>query len=307
MKKIILSGLVMAVIGITFIGCSKKEVKTEPASKVNIENVERPQDINNYNELSISNKVLVFGSFDSYTSIVDSDDRNRIDYLIEHVNNLDFNSFNRAHADSDLLDNDDFLEAILDENSIVKIDEWFIKINLIDEVVTALKETEENAYANLLLGESRNIRTFSTGDDVIDHLENNTSPDDRGCGGVGGGTYSSNTVSIGDWNTVAYVKFFRAGIWFRLTAGNSPSAQYEYNMSLEVVGTEAWRKKRPCNGSSEGTSAPGIKKSGSHTYAWQFYGGTRNLNGYYFYVRLKIDGPSTLYTNWCGRNINSPY
>jgi len=343
MKKIILSGLILATIGITIIGCNKEEVEIVDSTNTNVmihtEN-EKSLDINNYSNISILNEVLTFRTFDSYTDIIDSDDENRVDFLIEHVNNLNFNSFSKVHPNSDLLERDELLESILDENMIIKIDEWFIKINILDETVTAVSETEINAYEDLLSGQNRNIKIFSTGDDVIDHLQNNTSPDDRSCGGIGGGTYPSysapyngqiiKTFSNGVvWRLNPYVHFFRAGIWFRLssqyevhrypTSSSTSGGQVVSNITSENITIEmfirspkAWWKRRPCNSSSIGTKNSGFHYSDSvHGHGKKtIYGGIRNLNGYYLYVQGRArysNGTVTTASPYGGRNINSPY
>ena len=82
--------------------------------------------------------------------------------------------------------------------------------------------------------------------------------------------------------------------------------------NLNEISHESWWKKRPCKSNSVGTH-----KYGYH-YTEKLYGkskqpvytGTKNLNGYYFFVQGRAsysDGTKTLATPYGGRNINSPY
>lgn len=208
-----------------------------------------------------------------------------------------------------MLFDDDFMEAILDKNKIVKIGEWFIKINPETEKVLALASTEESAYEGLVTESNREIKLFSTQDDVIFHLATNTSPDDRACGGIGSGSYLSPLVlhpGTGEYFR-SYVQFNKYGVFFVLKAGYASSIPFGtyFNKFLEIKANEAWCKRKPCGDSNIKTASAG--STGNRTannYEYVFYQNTRNLNGFYFYVRANFEG---IYTNWAGRNINSPY
>ena len=175
------------------------------------------------------------------------------------------------------------------------------------ETVLAISDKEENAYQALLQHSSRAIKIFDIGDDVLDHLANNTTPQDCGCGGIGGGTYESPKLTYGDIDFWSYVKFFKAGVYFRLSGGYKSDARaYTYfSKHLEIRGPEAWSQRRPCGASKIKTRSAGTISAGySNQYTIEQYEGVRNLNGYYFYVRAKWPG---LTNQWAGRNINSPY
>jgi hypothetical protein len=265
-------------------------------------------DKNLYSGLTVQNSVLCFETVAYYESIVSDESENfGVDELTEYLNKTSFNSYGKKYAENSTFD-EEFMDAIMNEDQIIKIGEWFIFIDIPSETVLALSDSEENAYQGLVNKTNRNIKIFSVGDDVLYHLETNTNPEDRACGGVGGGTYPSPNLWIGSWATSVYVDFFRAGIYYRLKAGADPTSSGVYNQTIEVVGPEAWRKRKPCNSGTIGTSAAGNKASGSGNFVWAFYTGTRNLNGYYLFARISVQTTSgTVFTSSAGRNINSPY
>jgi len=239
---------------------------------------------------------------------VNNEDYTQLGHFVKHVNESSFNSFGKSNPESTLFD-DDFMNAILDKNKIVKIGDWFIKINPETEKVLALSSTEESAYEGLLLETSRDIKIFATEDDVIYHLSTNTTPEDRSCGGIGSGTYNSALVTHSSTgiNFRSFVKFSKYGVFFVLKAGyeSDAVAGTNFNKYLEIKGPKAWRKRRPCNSNATGTHAAGsLGNKTANYYEYVFYQNVRNLNGYYFYVRANWEGQ---FTNWTGRNINSPY
>jgi len=76
---------------------------------------------------------------------------------------------------------------------------------------------------------------------------------------------------------------------------------------MEIMGPEGWCLRRPC-GAGHTTTRPagdiGLNLSTYVDYQSTFYDNVRNLNGFYLYVRLSVDG---VFTTWTGGNVNSPY
>jgi len=198
--------------------------------------------------------------------------------------------------------------------------------------------------------EAANILVFSTGDDVLDEIERmavGVVGDDvlpsssSSCGGIDGGIYPCYTYPYKGqiiktfpdssvWRLNPFARFFRAGVYFKLssqfeiwrypsskhnTDGQiAPSNITQSGLSIEMFirGPQAWWKKRPCNSSSVGTKASGYHYT-EGTYSKgnvPVYAGSRNLNGYYFFVQGRAkytDGTVTIASPYGGRNINSPY
>ena len=286
---------------LAFTACKKDQV--DPISQKTV------IDNTRFSEVSIENGVVAFESVDAYISIITSENEgSNVDALIEEMNTAEFNSYGDIHGSRSTYQ-DPFMDAIMNKDQIVKIGEWFVSVDLPSEKVLVISESETDAYQQLLVGSGQDIREFNIGDDVLDHLIENSSPQDRGCGGIGGGTYSSNVVSGGGVNHQAYVKFFRAGIYFKLSCGFNTNVGYPSSTakSMEVLGPEGWCKRRNCGSGTIKTLSSGVLNSNLNNnvyYQYKFYENVRNLNGYYFYVRLKVDNT---YSTWCGRNINSPH
>lgn len=88
------------------------------------------------------------------------------------------------------------------------------------ETVLAISDQEENAYQALLQQSSRAFKIFNTGDDVLDHLANNTTPQDRGCGGIDGRDHVSSIYYInGNTWYKTEMHFNRYGVYFVLKGG----------------------------------------------------------------------------------------
>jgi len=215
---------------------------------------------------------------------------------------------------------DKYFNEILNEDKILQIGSKIYRVNVEDEKVLILPADKIEEYNDLLIENESNeeIKRFSTSDDVLDEVRENEAAS-RGCGGIGGGWRESNIVNLDDAGNIKFqarVRFFRAGIWFRVTArcDYTPAYSEIVNLSLEINGPQAWARRRPCGPSNIIVSPPGVKRTGfSHSYLWEFHSGTRSLNGLYLFARAKasITPPGqvtvTKYTSWTGINANSPY
>lgn len=315
--------------------------KKEITNNVSIEPKNTKGIIDNklYPEVSVVDGVLAFSSINYFESLVTNDSESyEVDGLTSYLQLSTFNSYGKKYGEQSEYD-EPFMDAIMNEDKIVKIGEWFIYIDLPSETVLALSDDEENAYSSLLDKSNSHIKKFSVGDDVLEHLLNNTDPNAEGCGGIGGGTYPCypspetsqivKTYANGNvWRLDPFVKFFRSGVFFKLssqfqvyrftTATSSSGGQALRNIEsgdIEVqmfIRYQGWWKKRPCRSNSIGTHSGGyhfsesIYGKGKRTV----YSGTRNLNGYYLYVQGRVkyeDGTYTIASPYGGRNVNSPY
>lgn len=302
------SYLAIGVIATAMLSCNKENIE-EPVATETI-NIDESSiiDANKYPEIKVENNVLCFATVDYYISVVsDESETNNVDNITSYLQASDFNSYGKKMGENSEYD-EPFMDAIMNEDKVVKIGEWFIYIDMESETVVTISDSEENAYEALLNGTGRTIRTFSTGDDVLFHLVEGTEPQDRACGGIGGGNYETAKYTydsaIQFW---AYVKFFRAGIYYRLTGGyKSDAPAYTYfNKALEIKAPQAWCKRKNCGSGTISTWPAGVINTGyDNNYVFELYENVRNLNGYYLYVRAIWPG---ITTPWVGRNINSPY
>ena len=293
----------------------------------------------NTDGLSVQNGVLVFESIEYYQSIVDhGDDMTEespdgdplaiiedgiAEQVIEaYVRTIGFDSYGSIVGENSEFD-DSFIDAILNEDRIVQIGSWLIKIDRNDEKVWTVPATNADAYQGLLQESGEGVESHSTGDDVLYQLTNDGLARDRGCGGISSGLYpQENKVFIPLQTTLnTFVTYRRFGIYFDLHAGAGyrnyfPPTNNNIHLTLQIKGPEAWRKRRPCRSRHIGRSASGDKRMGfgNTDYSWKFYSGSRGLNGFHLFARARaviLNHPSLGFvygfSDWRGRNINSPY
>ncbi|WP_139134333.1 hypothetical protein [Crocinitomix algicola] len=200
------------------------------------------------------------------------------------------------------------MDAIMNSDQIIKIEDWFIHVDMESESVFTVSAKEENAYKSLKNRTNRNMKTFSISDDVLDHLKNGTHPNERGCGGIGGRDKISPKIYI-DGSTWyrSEMHFNRFGVYYVLKGGfdSNDIAGFGGTVKLEIKGPEGWCQRRPCGEDKIKTvDSQEFNYTGTHQNSYKFYQNVRNLNGFYFYVRTKVAGLST---SWTGDKINSPY
>ncbi|MEO1410957.1 MAG: hypothetical protein AAFW73_13810 [Bacteroidota bacterium] len=294
----------------------------------------------NTDGLSVQNGVLVFESIEYYQSIVDhGDDMTEespdgdplaiiedgiAEQVIEaYVRTIGFDSYGSIVGENSEFD-DGFIDAILNEDRVVQIENWLIKINVLEETVWTIAADTPNAYQNLLSETGTGLESHSTGDDVLYQLQPLNLAGYRGCGGIG--SYSGDAAKplVQGVDLYSEVRFRRYGIYFRLrsqvTFGSSQEGNYDaVYCTMQIKSPIAWRKRRPCGKSKHiGTHAWGDKTtitSDTDKITWTFYSSSRNLNGYYMFVRARgvvfgynqQPGIQWAFTNWRGQNKNSPY
>ncbi len=335
MKKLVFGGLFLALIGTGVVGCKK-------------ENNQINSDLTN-NDFSANGKMLVFESVESYENSIEIQSTEKQEKLLYEISKLKFNNyFSLEHiysksGNDSVQEMDEFLGQLLNEDGIIQIGDYIYKVNLQSAKVFVLPAANLAEYQDLVNENklNKNIRQFSTGDDVIYLAESG----DYGekCGGIDGGiypcypnTYNGQIIKTNSdgtvWRLNPFVRFFRAGIYFRLSSQfeiwkyPSASSQNESNaqsglfnisqsgLSIEmfIKGPTGWWEQRPCNSNSVGSISSGYHYTESIDSKGNvsIYTGTRNLNGYYFFVQGRAkytNGSATIASPYGGRNINSPY
>lgn len=334
MKKLVYGTLFLALVGVGFVGCKKENIALNDQNSIK----QTKEGTRYYAE----NGILVFNSVEDYetsvSDLIEEDEENFVNSIL----GLDYTSYteelaNQGSNATDLIE-DNVLSAILNKERLVQIANYVYRINLQSEKVFVLPVTEMADLADLVNEDkgNKNIRQFSTGDDVI-YLAESGDPGEK-CGGISGGSYpcyanayqGQIVATLGNgnvWRLNPGVKFFRAGVYFRLSSlyeiwayANSSSTSGGtkinnlnglFTVEMFCKWSEGWYKRRPCNSGSIGTQSPGFYYSStSGQYQKTFYSGTRNLNGYYFFVQGRVKYPNgsvTTASPYGGRNINSPY
>lgn len=298
-------------------------------------------------EIAVVDQVLVFKTKDAYQQIVNAPTDAALKSLTRQVSGLKFQNYNavklpavKSASDQKLEVMDEHLGKLLNRDGVIQIGEHAFKIDLLKEMVFVVPAQQLKAnYSDLIKGNTKNkaIRVFSTGQDVLDELDGKKGSTEKSCGGIGGGYYPSyphenQGLIVSQTNTEVvrfnpYVHFFRAGVYFRLSANfdlrRFPSTSefgtkvtnigQAFTLEIYVRSPEAWRMRRYCGSGTVGTLSSGLKwTTNSLGEGWSetVYVGANNLNGYYLYIQGRaklINGAYTPSTPYAGRSINAPY
>jgi hypothetical protein len=310
MRKILIYVAVMASAGILLYSCQKEEDQTSKTESFAVDENLR---------ISSDGTMLIFNTLADYEKIVnDPTDELRIKFIntvqkMEHITYAENRELNSNTVGIDLID-DAYLAQILNKDNVVQIGTYLYLVDMAVGKCYALPAANKAEYADLVNKDTHNanIKEYSTTQDVL-YITQGNDGEDR-CGGVGSSTDTSPgpNVDLGlGYTASARTQMTTAAVFFSLKGVTqiTPSVNGLYTLYLQVKDPEGWRKRRPCNSGTIGTTTPGDKGFVTTSYKeWEFYSGSRNLNGYYFFVRAKVVyNGQTLYSNYGGRNINSPY
>ena len=195
----------------TIAACNKEEIE--------------PKDVTSKNStITLDNNRIKFDSYQDYESHIHNYELSEEPQKFIKIFNNTY-KLKKSSAESDLPEalRDEFLESILNENNIVEIGDYLYRINLLTEKVYVMSSDYESDLIDLVSEDitNTNIMEFTTGDDVIDLVERLEGATSRGCGGIGGGVYETDIMTLGqvngeNINLQAGVVFFRAGIYFSL-------------------------------------------------------------------------------------------
>lgn len=309
MKKLIYGALFLALVGIGIVGCNKENIAISEINK---------------NEVSIDGKLLVFNSVEDFERLVDEQNLESREHLLSELStenyknyfNIDHPELNNGESSQEM---DNFLGQLLNEDGAIQIGRHIFKIDLGTEKVFVIKsENKELDYDDLINGNTNNtnVAAYSVDQEVL-YLVNGEA--EEKCGGIGGFDNYSNTVNLDDDGNIKFnsrCRLFRAGVYFRVYGSVEYTQAYsgQVNIALEIQGPQAWMKRKPCGSGTITTHHSGERVSGYfYRYLFEAYSKTRNLNGIYMFVRARAEiappGQPTVtkYTNWTGRNVNSPY
>jgi hypothetical protein len=211
MKKIIFG----IAFGLVLVSCDKEKVETVPVqATLNMpEFVDAPEQKLTpieTDKISIENGVLAFETIEFYQSIVDFEDYSKITFTIKYLNSLgEFHSFGEVNPESQIFDSE-FMNVIVNADMVVKIGEWFIRVNPMTEKVYVSNVNSENAY-DLVVNESENnvsVLIFDTHQNVLEILQGDgVAQNKAGCGedaadtrhvegGFGGPASSTNKLRL---------------------------------------------------------------------------------------------------------------
>ncbi|MFD1552446.1 hypothetical protein DNU06_10555 [Putridiphycobacter roseus] len=331
MKKLIYGLLFLVTVGIGFASCEKEEVITN-SEKLKSEEVPSKEqffeDDNDYSKLSVKNNVLEFESIEYYNSLLNNPNPWSINYLVEHLQSLNFRSLLNSTQDRDENPiDDDYVLSVLDENQIVKIGEWYIRLNGETEKLYACSDNNTQAY-NLVLAEnagSEDVYEFTVDDDVLRLLEDEDYLElwSWGCGERKAKSKESEsaikyTASFNnyDYEMKTKIKYRKFGFYFTLVVWNDHLEELPSQNNQTTLRLRYWFQFDNCSyavrcGSSESNySHPWLTHQASSAYGWlriekeyKWYSGSTNLKSYYFRVRTRcedsgVPSGNNLYTTY---------
>lgn len=328
MKKIFFGGLFLVAVGIGLIGCKKNEIQSPDS----IDNLQKSITIEEIRGLEKIGSILSFETIDDYIEFIEDTSTVKWDKLESFANSQGFVNYFSQNLPAGLMDNDGMDELfgkLLNIDGVLLIGDYAVKIDLPEKSVyiTHRNRISQN-YNSLIIGDlsDKSIKAFSIDDDIIDYMIDGIT---LKCGGIGSysdAAYSDNnnalvvmTVGSNQWRLNCGVNFFRAGVYFRLSATHEVWAgstkinnlQNFFYVQVAVKNDIRFYRRRPCGSSNEITVSGTTfynSNNGSHTKT--FYDGTRNLNGYSFHVRARArygDFTDSYWTPFGGRSINAPF
>jgi len=329
MKKLIYCIFVLAFASTMFFSCNKESLENS--------NLKSDWELE-FDNIYSDGRMLIFKYVQDYELLVNDPSEELVveflDYIseMEHTTQADYlSTLNQEELDS--IDYDEYLSKILNEDCIVQIGEYLYKVNTSTEKVYVMHEEFIEDYEQLVEEnlDAGKVQEYSTGDDVIYIIEGVDSLE-KSCGGIGGGRYFAYGTGLEDGMVIGYlfnhavklnpwVQMYCAGVYFKLSANFKLYSSYPFlkengiNIQIQVKNPQgAWSKRRPCCESCIKTlpSNQIIINADQNTVekSYSFYSGSRNLNGYYFYIRGRnatAQPPYDQWSNYGGRNINSPY
>ena len=277
MKKLIYGTLFLTLVGIGVTGC-KKENKL-------------PLVESNQSEISANGKMLIFESVESYEKSVEYSSEEKREKLLSNISKLNFkNYFSVEHLNSksgndSIQEMDDFLGQLLNEDGCIQIGNYIYKVNLQSEKVFVLPVANSDEYQDLVNENksNKNIRQFTTNDDVIYLAESGDAGEkcNNPAGGFEGTTVFEQNTS---YETRCYLKYFTAGIYYRVTGRSKKIGNYggNYRYFLECVNSNTQIRRNPCSNNEVTTHLIGVKLN---TYnnpepVWEMYSKAWKIKNY---------------------------
>lgn len=224
---------------------------------------------------------VVFNSVETYDNTISNlSDPNTLK-SIEQINKNSLKSLKKSDKQDDLYD--DFLPTILNEDKIVQIGKWIIKVDIQNEKVFVLSEENEKFYNDLKENiNNKNIYVFSTEDDVLDLLEEGvegTIKDGQlkrwGCSAVGRRNKWKRYGHLLN-GTEIQVIYHRAGIYYSLFAAAQNLGATNYSEAAYVKMNINYMYE-PCRrGETKGTKTVNRRKI-TDKYRYRVYSSGRRL------------------------------
>jgi hypothetical protein len=250
----------------------------------------------------VVNNRLAFATIQDYERVVNEPTEELKTEFNQTVDKLDgFTSYGtslgeKPHSGDGSLDRlieDDFFKSILNADLAVQIGDNIFRVNTFTEKVYVLPVINQDQYDDLIAENTanKNIKVFSTGDDVLELIENNGQKICRQSGISGqhaGQFFGANKMASADFN--------KYGIYFSLSAVIAPQSSWPSGLSFDFtggIGAGHIHYHVRCGSTADYE----IRTTGYWTLItqrYQSYQGSTNLNELYMGYRVKSAGGAFL-------------
>ena len=286
-----------------FISCKKEKQVTNQPTEISKSNSSENSFAKEFN-LTLSENRLVFKTVDDYKKAIDNPTEEVAKKFKFAVNNFtNFKSYlsfknSKKIKNTDDLFNDPYFEAILNSDKVVQIGNFIYRINPLSQKVFVLPSKNSSEYNDLVNENTNNsnIKVYSTGDNVLELVENNTVAKSTAlfCGEGGIGGYADGVdFSYNNQNRRAAVDFNRYGIYFSLFARIWPSTgssefTFDFNGTLGYIHYHV-----RCGSTADYGTLSGGNQNGNGEQRYQSYQGSTNLNNMFFAFTPRANSTNT--------------
>lgn len=333
MKKLIFRGVFLIALGIGFNSCKK----SNPLNPTQETGILKSYTVETVRGLDKVGSILSFETIDDYVDFVEDTIPHRWQRLEQHSSALGFQNYftqNPIPSFDDTLGMDENLGKMLNVDGVILIGDYAVRVDAANQKVFLSPKVDiAQHYADLVAGNTsnKNVKEFSTDDDVIDFMITGVN---FKCGGVSdlnvekpwmtvGTNIPLNEVSSAGFNNgdklSISAKYNKFGIYFSVringhyVQNGAPFTGNGLNNLFFEIGApnsldHMRLHPRPCN--SNGwvihyrTPTPyrffaipsmwndlTYQLLASKTYKWEGYTRVRGLNKYKIWVRLVVRRP----------------
>ena len=335
MKKYVYGVLFLASVGMSMVGCKKMNPATVAEG---LQNETKYVSVETIRGLEKTGSILRFETIEDYVDFVEDSIQIKWQRIDDFTAAQGFENYfvqNPIVDEEDSLAMDDMFGKLLNADAVVIIGDYAVKVDLPNEAVfVAPYNNLAGHYADLIAGNTgnKNVKKFSTDDDVIDYLL--TGVDFEKCGGSASFDQWSNNIFPFDNNSQWFkwrIRYFKSGIYFAVRAKvyhyNTPWPWNDYSsikFEIRDNAPQNWKgmrmRPRPCSGNNNVFHHAGIRafsgfgplgtSSNPIVRTWLGYERVRGLNGYRVWIKGVYEKSPTeiIKTNqWIGREIHSNF
>lgn len=286
MLKSIYFSIICVILSVIFYGC-KKEILTIYKTT--------------YSGINANGKMLIFESVECFEKSIEFQTAENRKNLLNYLSKLKYNKYltsnnirNKIGNDS-LLVMDDFLGQLLNEDGIVQIGSFIYKVNIQSQQVYVIPSEYSTEYQDLVNENilNKHIRQYSTNDEVLQLVENDFQSGK--CNNPSASIEISTVIESGNaLETKCYIKYFAAGIYFRVTGRTKKVGNYnnDYRYILECINEQTQIRRNPCTNQEVTIHEIGVKSNtlNNPEPIWEMYSKAWKVKNYtHISIRTRIE------------------